>query len=158
MTKQFATFFQGRVDAWCQALKIVNSTSLNMHKVPTRRRYKQDRSKNVYQKVKMKTHIMQSHEAKITVTKLIMIHYSCVHSTRHCCFPYNLKISLSRKTLPNSINNQWVFHQLILISSVSYLHSFSLIHSSRLNRISSNSILAAAKAHLSISPLARAGK
>ena len=131
-----------------------------MHRVPTRRRYKQDRSKNVYQKVKMKTHIMQSHEAKITVTKLIMIHYSCVHSTRHCCFPYNLKISLSRKTLPNSINNQWVFriHQLILISSVSYLLSFSFSHSSRLNRISSKSILAAAKAHLSISPLARTGK
>ena len=47
-----------------------------MHKVPTRKRYKPDRSKNVYQKVKMKTHIMQSHEAKINVTKLIMIHYS----------------------------------------------------------------------------------
>jgi len=39
------------------------------------RRYKQDRSKNVYQKVKMKTQIMQSNEAKITVTKLIMVHY-----------------------------------------------------------------------------------
>ena len=138
-----------------------------MHKVPTRRRYKQDRSKNVYQQVKMKIHIMQSNEAKITGTKPIRIYYSCVHaSTRHCFFlkklqfPYNLKISLSRKTLPNSINNQWVFriHQLILISSVFYLHSFSLSHSSRFNRISSKSILAAAKAHLSISPLARAGK
>ena len=86
---------------------------------------------------------------RITVTKPIKLLESICTARASFSITFN---SLSLRTRPNSENNQ-----LVLIHF--YLHSFSLSHSSpNFNRMSSNSILAAENAHLSISPLPRKGK
>ena len=88
----------------------------------------------------------------ITVTKPIKLLHA-QHATVHAVFAsFSMTFnSLSLRTRPNSENNQLVL--------MFYLHSFSWRHSSpKFNRMSSKSILAAANAHLSISPLARTGK
>ena len=126
--------------------------SRNKVTCPPRKRKKQDCSiLRLSKGTKRKPH-HSIERITITVTKPIKLS-SAQHATAHAVFAsFSITFnSLSLRTRPNSENNQLVL--------MFYLHSFSLRHSSpKFNRMSSKSILAAANAHLSISPLARAGK